>query len=77
MCNINKLVLYRNALSSQSETEKMCDHLKLELSNIKAEYKLIESSTGGQQKEKKYKNIMEHLYDIIYSLCIDFYIRIK
>lgn len=43
----------RNSLSCQSETEKLCDHLKLELSNIKAEYKLVESNTSGQQKEKK------------------------
>lgn len=50
---INFLKFYRNSLSSQSETEKICDKLKLELSSIKAEYKLIESSTGGQQKEKK------------------------
>ncbi|VVC32431.1 Hypothetical protein CINCED_3A018546 [Cinara cedri] len=42
-----------NALSSQSNTEQLCDRLKIELSNIKSEYKLIESSTGGQQKEKK------------------------
>jgi len=57
MSNINKLVFNRNALSSQSETEKMCDHLKLELSDIKAKYKLIESSIGSQQKENKYENI--------------------
>ncbi|XP_025415331.1 centrosomal protein of 135 kDa-like [Sipha flava] len=42
-----------NALSSQSESEKLCDHLKLELSNIKSEYKLIESSKSSQLKEKK------------------------
>lgn len=47
------LIFNRNALSSQSETEKMCDHLKLELSNIKANYKLMENNTGGHQKEKK------------------------
>jgi len=47
----------RNALSSQSETEKLCDNLKLELSNIKADNKLIESSTNSQLKEKKYVNI--------------------
>lgn len=46
-------LLNRNALSSQSETEKMCDRFKIELSNIKSEYKLIENSTAGQQKEKK------------------------
>lgn len=50
------MIFNRNALSSQSETEKMCDRLKHELTNIKAEYKLIESSSGDQQKEKKYVN---------------------
>lgn len=50
------MVFIRNALSSQSETEKLCDRLKHELSTIKSEYKLIESSTGDQQKEKKYVN---------------------
>jgi len=34
----------------------MCDNLKHELSNIKAEYKLIESNSSGHQKEKKYVN---------------------
>lgn len=53
MCNINLLMFNRNALSSQSETEKMCDHLKLELSNMKSDYKLMENNIGGQQKEKK------------------------
>ncbi|XP_025196945.1 centrosomal protein of 135 kDa-like [Melanaphis sacchari] len=42
-----------DALSSQSETEKKCDLLKNELSNIKAEYKLFESNSSGYQKEKK------------------------
>lgn len=47
------ILLNRNALSSQSEAEQMCDRFKIELSNIKSQYKLIENSTGGQQKEKK------------------------
>lgn len=52
------------ALSSQSETEKICDRLKAELSDIKAEYKVIESSTGGQQKEKKYVFIIYKHLDV-------------
>lgn len=50
---IKNLLFNRNALSSQAETEKLCDRLKSELSDIKAEYKLLESSTGSQQKDKK------------------------
>jgi len=44
----------------------MCDSLKLELSNIKAEYKLIESNSGGHQKEKKYVNkVLEDVTPIL------------
>jgi len=50
---IYNLLFNRNALSSQTETEKLCDRLKSELSDIKAEYKLLESSAGSQQKDKK------------------------
>ncbi|XP_050442844.1 centrosomal protein of 135 kDa-like isoform X2 [Adelges cooleyi] len=42
-----------NALYSQAESEKMCDRLKSELSNIKMEYKIAESNTGSREKEKK------------------------
>lgn len=46
----------------------MCDSLKLELSNIKAEYKLIESNSGGQQKEKRYVNKILEDFTPIFSI---------
>jgi len=52
MCN-NYLFSNRNTLTSQSETEKICDHLKHELSSIKSEHKLIENNSSSQLKEKK------------------------
>jgi len=48
----------------------MCDNLKLELSNIKAEYKLIESNSGSQQKEKKYVNITIKYFILIFTISV-------
>ncbi|XP_050532393.1 centrosomal protein of 135 kDa-like isoform X2 [Daktulosphaira vitifoliae] len=42
-----------NALYSQTETEKVCDDLKTELSSTNTKYKIIEKNLKSLEKEKK------------------------